>query len=119
MNRFILEFSNDFTNRKIIKYDRKYLDYLIDEWLFDKAYRKLKNCYIEKYLNILNKESEEEDIDKLFNELSVQMYIKKSNIAKECMEINKRLNTIFTTDEENNVENLNRLLDLYEMIQDK
>ena len=35
------------------------------------------------------------------------------------MEINKRLNTIFTTDEENNVENLNRLLDLYEMIQDK
>lgn len=47
------------------------------------------------------------------------MYIKKSNIAKECMEITKRLNTIFTTDEENNVENLNRLLDLYEMIQDK
>lgn len=47
------------------------------------------------------------------------MYIKKSNIAKEYMEINKRLNTIFTTDEENNVENLNRLLDLYEMIQDK
>ena len=35
------------------------------------------------------------------------------------MEINKRLNTIFTTYEENNVENLNRLLDLYEMIQDK
>lgn len=35
------------------------------------------------------------------------------------MEINKRLNTIFTTDEENNVENLNRLLDLYEMTQDK
>ena len=47
------------------------------------------------------------------------MYIKKSNIAKEYMEINKRLNTIFTTDEENNVENSNRLLDLYEMIQDK
>ena len=47
------------------------------------------------------------------------MYIKKSNIAKEYMEINKILNTIFTTDEENNVENSNRLLDLYEMIQDK
>lgn len=55
---------------------------MIVEWLFDKAYRELKNCYIEKYLNILNKESEEEDIDKLFNELSVQMYIEKSNIAK-------------------------------------
>lgn len=115
----LLEFSGDFTNRKTIKYDRKYFEHLIDEWLFIKAYKELKKCFIEQFLKMLNDVSDEEDIDKLFNELSVQMYMEKNDISKECLEINKRINSIDTVDEENNIENLNRLLDLYEFIQDK
>lgn len=114
----LLDYSDDFSNRKIIIYDRKDFEDLIEDWLFEIAYERLKNCFINKFLQMLNEESEEEDLDKLFNELCTEMYIERSDIAKECREISKRMNNIFATNDERNVENINRLLDLYEMIQD-
>ena len=115
----LLEYSDDFSNRKIIMYDRKYFEDLTQDWLFEIAYNDLKNCFINKFLKILNKESEEENIDKLFNELCTEVCAKITNIAQECNEINNRMNNTFETNDERNIENINRLLDLYEMIEKK
>ena len=115
----LLEYSDDFSNRKIIMYDKKYFEDLTQDWLFEIAYNDLKNCFINKFLKILNKESEEENIDKLFNELCTEVCAKITNIAQECNEINNRINNTFETNDERNIENINRLLDLYEMIEKK
>ena len=115
----LLEYSDDFSNRKIIMYDRKYFEDLTQDWLFEIEYNDLKNCFINKFLKILNKESEEENIDKLFNELCTEVCAKITNIAQECNEINNRMNNTFETNDERNIENINRLLDLYEMIEKK
>ena len=115
----LLEYSDDFSNRKIIMYDREYFEDLTQDWLFEIAYNDLKNCFINKFLKILNKESEEENIDKLFNELCTEVCVKITNIAQECNEINNRMNNTFETNDERNIENINRLLDLYEMIEKK
>lgn len=115
----LLEYSDDFSNRKIIIYDREYFEDLTQDWLFEIAYNDLKNCFINKFLKILNKESEEENIDKLFNELCTEICAKITNIARECNEIKNRMNNTFETNDERNIENINRLLDLYEMIEKK
>lgn len=114
--RLLLDFSEDFSNRKIIQYDRKQFEYLTEEWLFKNVYDDLKNCFINKFLKMLNKESDEEDLDKLLNELCIEIYMEKSDIAEECMEINARMNNTYATTDERNIKNINRLLDLYEMI---
>lgn len=115
----LLDYSDDFSNRKIIVYNREEFEDLTEDWLFEMVYKKLKNCFINKFLQMLNKESEEEDLDKLLNELCVEVYMERSDISKECMEINKRINNTFATNDERNVENIYRLLDLYEFILDK
>ena len=117
--RLLLDFSEDFSNRKMIQYDRKEFEDLTEKWLFENVYKDLKNCFINKFLQMLNKESEEEDLDKLLNELCVEVYMERSDISKECMEINKRIKNPFATNDERNVENIYRLLDLYEFILDK
>ena len=92
---------------------------LIEEWLFEIAYERLKNLFINKFLQMLDEESEEEDLDKLLDELYDKICSSKSEIAKECEEIKYRMTHTFATNDERNEENLNRLLDLYEFIQDK
>lgn len=117
--RLLLDYSEDFSNRKLIIYDRKQLEHYIDEWLFENAYEELKNLFINKFLQMLGEESEEEDLDKLLDELYDEICFNKSEIARECEEIKYRMTHTFATDDERNEENLNRLLDLYEFIQDK
>ena len=68
---------------------------------------------------MLDEESEEEDLDKLLDELYDKICSSKSEIAKECEEIKYRMTHTLATNHERNEENLNRLLDLYEFIQDK
>ena len=114
--KLLLDYSEDFSNRKEIDLDKKHFEYLLEEWLFENAYSDLKNCFINKFLKILNKESDEENIDKLFNELCLEVCTKRSDIFKECNEIKNRMNNTFKTNDERNVENINRLIELYEMI---
>ena len=114
--KLLLDYSEDFSNRKEIDLDKKHFEYLLEEWLFENAYSDLKNCFINKFLKILNKESDEENIDKLFNELCLEVCNKRSDIFKECNEIKNRMNNTFKTNDERNVENINRLIELYEMI---
>ena len=114
--KLLLDYSEDFSNRKEIDLDKKHFEYLVEEWLFENAYSDLKNCFINKFLKILNKESDEENIDKLFNELCLEVCTKRSDISKECNEIKNRMNNTFKTNDERNVENINRLIELYEMI---
>lgn len=117
--RLLLDYSEDFSNRKLIMYDRKQLEHLIDEWLFENAYDDLKNLFINKFLQMIDEESEEEDLDKLLDELYEKICSSRSKIARECEEIKYRMTHTFATNDERNEENLNRLLDLYEMIQNK
>ena len=114
--KLLLDYSEDFSNRKEIDLDKKHFEYLLEEWLFENAYSDLKNCFINKFLKRLNKESDEENIDKLFNELCLEVCTKRSDIFKECNEIKNRMNNTFKTNDERNVENINRLIELYEMI---
>ena len=114
--KLLLDYSEDFSNRKEIVLDKKHFEYLLEEWLFENAYSDLKNCFINKFLKILNKESDEENIDKLFNELCLEVCTKRSDISKEYNEIKNRMNNTFKTNDERNVENINRLIELYEMI---
>lgn len=117
--KLLLEYSDDFSNRKLIIYNRNDLENLIEEWLFEIVYERLKNLFINKFLQMLDEESEEEDLDKLLDELYDKICSSKSEIVKECEEIKYRMTHTFATNDERNEENLNRLLDLYEFIQDK
>ena len=87
--------------------------------ILDIDYERLKNLFINKFLQMLDEESEEEDLDKLLDELYDKICSSKSEIAKECEEIKYRMTHTFATNDERNEENLNRLLDLYEFIQNK
>ena len=51
--------------------------------------------------------------------MCTEVCAKITNIAQECNEINNRMNNTFETNDERNIENINRLLDLYEMIEKK